>query len=160
MARIRTAVATVALGAAVALLLPTGAAAARHTVRVEHRTTPFRCQSYDFEPLGGGTLTVHQKRTLLETDGDWTSWHVTGSYRFRADNGSRRTYRVDYVSSGVAEATWEGTFVISDTIQWNNWWFADPGEAAFSEGGYINAADPSWSSICTELGYPFVYPPD
>ena len=152
-----------------ALLAPAASAKAQtgHGPVIVNARQDFECRAWDFTVLGGGTMTRHLKTVTVSNDGEYLVTHTTGWFRFRADNGERRTYPVDYLAKtvlnsegeGIFTESYEGTFVVSDVIEWNNWYYGT-GVATFAEGGYWTGGPATIRNICTELGYPFVVPPD
>jgi hypothetical protein len=155
-ARWRRMVASAAVTGAVVMVIATPADAAPPPQKtITHVDTTFTCLDVEVGIIGGGTVTALLKHTSMPPrDGELTRTHVTGKYRFVADSGARRSYRVDYVRtySEARGSVWEGWFLIDD-VSTQNYWYADPGVVEFGDGGYAFGGPP-WRSVCDELGYP------
>ncbi|MGQ0833186.1 MAG: hypothetical protein ACT4OV_16085 [Microthrixaceae bacterium] len=148
------------LSAAVAAAVLVAAAPADATVPPKKTVTrvsgTFTCLDTQIGFIGGGTLTGLLRRTPLRPlEGETSRTHVEGKYRFVAENGERRTYVIDYIrnySESRGSAIWDGRFLVDD-VSTQNYWYADPGEVEFGDGGYAFGGPP-WRSVCDELGYP------
>ena len=98
---------------------------------------------------------IFVKRKPFSSDHNYSDvYNGTSADRFVAENGRRQTYEIDYIrsySESRGSAIWEGRFLVDD-VGTQNYWYADPGEVEFGDGGYAFGGPP-WRSVCDELGY-------
>ena len=123
---------------------------------ITHISETFTCFNTEIGLVGGGTLTAVERRTALTPlEGETSRTHVTGKYRFVAENGERQTYRIDYVrnySEDRGSAIWEGRFLIDD-VSTANYWYADPGGVEFGPGAMRLAARPGGAcAMSSDIG--------
>jgi len=157
--RLATALSLVALASA-ALTGVAQAAPASNGPRLftRHYSRPFDCVSTDPATygtvVGSGVVRFRERWHQTESTETTTAFDVVGTVRFVADNGTIRTFAVDYESRSVdGELTLEGTFVVHDDVFEDTWYYADPGVATFSGGGYLASLEGDTSHPCNDLGY-------